>query len=157
MPSAPAPRRTRGRRRRVRGDDRGATALEFALVAPIAILVIATLTTFALHMTYSALADHTARVGLQKGVLRMSTGYATEAEVKASIESVFAGNVLGNPDTVQLVRQDAVPGQGDTVRVRVTYTVAPVDAAAGLAPPGPLRDVLRQLATITRTAEGRAE
>ena len=145
-------------RRRSR-DDRGATAVEFALVVPLALLLIGSIVTFALHMTYSALADHAARVALKKAVIRTSAGYPTEAQVRQTAADLFAAGLLGSPTDLDMTRGGgtAPVGQGDTVTIRVTYDLPAVRSAAGLVPFAGLRDRLVDLATVSRTAEGRAE
>lgn len=143
-------------RRRLRGDS-GATAVEFALVVPVALLLLGSILVFALHMTYAALADHAARVGLKKAVIRTSQGYPSDAAVRTTVDNLFANSLLGDPTSLTVERQDDRVAQGDTVRVTVVYTVPAVRRATGLVPFDGLRDSLRQLAVITRVADGRAE
>lgn len=142
--------------RRLRGDT-GATAVEFALVVPVALLLMGSILVFALHMTYAALADHAARVGLKKAVLRTSQGYPSEGAVRTTVDDLFANSLLGDPTSLQVERQDGTVAQGDTVKVTVVYTVPAVRTASGLVPFAGLRESLRKLATVTRVADGRAE
>lgn len=149
--------------RRLRGD-RGATAVEFAIVLPIALLLIATVLLFALRMTYAALADHAARVGLKKATIRTSQGYPSDAAVRTTVDGLFAADLLGTPTSFTVTRTllaDSRPGQGDPIRVQVAYTVPGFSAASVLVPElGPfkgLRASLQDLGTVTRTADGRSE
>ena len=147
-------------RRRARGD-RGAAAVEFALVVPIALVVVAAILLFGLHMTYAALADHSARVALKTASLRTSGGYPSESAVRTKVDGLFAADLLGGPTSFTLSRQKTPVAQGDTVSVRVVYRVPAVQAASGLvpdiAPFKGLRASLQRLGSVTRRAEGRAE
>lgn len=143
-------------RDRLRGD-RGATAVEFALVVPVALLLIGSILVFALHMTYAALADHAARVALKKAVIRTSAGYPTDAQVRQTTDDLFPNGLLGDPTSVTVVREDDTVAQGDTVHVTVVYRVPAIRTAVGLVPFADLRDSLRKLATVTRVADGRSE
>lgn len=129
---------------------------------PVALILIATITVFALHMTYAALADHAARVGLKKATIRTSAGYPTQAGVETTVDGLFANDLLGDPTEVSLVREGAATVlQGDPVTVSVTYTLPAVAAAAGLVAGievfGDFSDALFDLSTVTRTARGRSE
>lgn len=144
--------------------DRGATAVEFALVVPVALMLIGTIFVFAMYMTYAALADHAARIGLDRAVIRTSVGYATEGEVKTTVDALFPNDLLGDPTDVKLTRQ-TIPAsrasgkiaQGDTIRVLVRYNVPVVQTASGIIPFDGLRAKLKALGTVSRVAEGRAE
>jgi Flp pilus assembly protein TadG len=146
--------------RRTRGD-RGATSVEFALMLPVALLLIGSIVVLALHMTYAALADHAARVGLKKAVIRTSAGYPTDAAVRTTVDGLFGSDLLGGPQSLTVTRQDGIPAQGDTVRVTVVYQVPAVSKAAALVPDAPIFDGVRagmeRLAVIRRVAEGRSE
>jgi Flp pilus assembly protein TadG len=143
--------------RRVRGDT-GATAVEVALVLPVLLLLLGGVLAFGLHLTYSALAGHTAEVALRKATLRTSTGYPTAAQVDASVRAMPLTNLLGDPSApveLTVVSTTGRQRQGDRVTVTVSYDVPALRAAAGAV--FGLRGVFERLATIERTVDGRLE
>lgn len=143
--------------RRLRGDS-GATAVEVALVLPILLLLLGGVLSLGLHMTYSALAGHTAEVALRKATIRTSTGYPTQAQVDSSVRAMPLTDVLGDPSepvSLQVVSPTGRQRQGDRVTVTVAYDVPALRAAAGAV--YGLRTVFERLATIERTVQGRLE
>ena len=136
--------------------------MEFALVYPIAIVVIGAIVLFGLHMTYAALADHAARVALKTASIRTVQGYPSESAVRTKVDGLFASDLLGGPREFSMTRTSgARVMQGDPVSVRVEYRVPAIQAASRLIPRVKpftgLRESLQSLASVTRRAEGRAE
>lgn len=151
--------------RRIRSRDAGATSVEFALVLPLFLTLIAGVLVFGLAMFYAGLAEHAARTGLRKAVIRTSTGYPGAAAVRSTINTSLAG-LLPDPtnSNATLVVRDPVDAavnprgaQGDRVTVTVEYDLPAVGAALRLIPDNALRAAMADLATVERTAEGRLE
>lgn len=130
--------------------DRGAAALETALVVPVVLLLTGAVLLMGLRTVYASLAEHSARVAARHATIRQPT-YPTEAQVEDAAANAVPAGLLGRP----AVRYDR-PGvlrQGQRVVVTVRYDV-PVLRFADLLVPGV--DMSR-LAVIERTATGRLE
>lgn len=109
--------------RRLRGE-RGANAVEFALVAPLLFGLIAVAITGGLAFTHYALvhrsAEHAARVAavpsMDMQMVRRS--YATDEEVE---DAASQAAVLFEPTTVEVSCRPSTCAEGGRVTVRVTY------------------------------------
>lgn len=146
---------------RRRRDDEGSTAIETALTLQVTLMLLGGIFVFGLHMVYSGLAEHAARVGLRQATLQSSSGYATEAQVLAKVKALYPVQVMGDPTSLVLTAAapagDPTAGQGDTVTVTVTYHVPGLAKAVELLPDSGLRDAFASFANITRRATGRKE
>jgi Flp pilus assembly protein TadG len=162
------------RRRRARHVDRGAVAVEFALVFPLAALLLAFLIAVGLRVFWSALADNVARAAARYAAVANSQGHYpqgnapvdTMQSVTAHAATAYQG-VLGNPQSVTgsdctsagtgNTDENACDGlpltsafqctrEGDLIAVRVQYHV-PLIGALGLS----------DFATVTHVARARCE
>lgn len=139
-------------------DDRGATAVETAIVLPVTLALLAGVFVFGLHMAYAGIADHAARVGLRTASVRTGRTYASQTDVENKIKGLAPSSFMGNPTSVVLSSVNpGTPGQGDEVSVSVTYDVPGLVSAINLLPTKDLRDAFAGFAVITRTASGRKE
>jgi Flp pilus assembly protein TadG len=139
--------------------DAGATAVEFAIVLPLLLTLIGSLLALGLHMTYAALAQHAANIGLRTAVVPTAGGgYPSDAQVRARLASSLGG-VLPAPQPEPVLDDPATGSrrQGDPLTVRVTYQVPVVSAAARLVPVPGLRSAFDALGSVTGTARGRRE
>lgn len=137
--------------------DEGATALEFALVLPVIVVV----TFFALYgamfFFYSAVADHVARsvarqVSIPTGQSGSAYPDATAATVVTDAKNA-AGGFIPNPDSAVATKSPSTgtPQQGDMVTVTVTYKL-PVLSSISSVIPG-----FSSITTITRSASERRQ
>ena len=140
-------------------EDRGSTAVETALVLPVALTILAGTLVFALHLVYAGLAEHAARSGLHRATVHSVGGFADTATIKQHVDDLFPAALLGKPKLLEITTTSpaATPGQGDLVQISVTYVVPGISTASDLLPNAALKNTLRSLATITRTASGRRE
>jgi len=143
---------------------RGAVALEFALVFPVALTVLAAIIYLGLQATYSGLAEHGVRNAARFGGIKsLASGtYPTDAQIRTVGAKVDA--LLGTPLSVTVARKagsagtvDCVlsgPGKrcgdGDVITVTATYDAGALGAIAAV--PG-----FPGGGTITRTATARFE
>jgi len=118
----------------VRGDERGAVLVEFALTLPLLLFVVVGILDFGWVFQQYQVVTNAAREGARMAVL---PGYA-EGDVKSRVAGFLtAGGVAGTPTTS--VADDLVtPGAGaapftvKTVTVTVTYTFKYLGAIANL-------------------------
>ncbi|MGH9165222.1 MAG: TadE/TadG family type IV pilus assembly protein [Acidimicrobiales bacterium] len=148
-------------------DQRGAAAVEFALVAIPALILLFGIMYLALLATYSGLAEHGVRNAARFGGLRSiaSGNYPSTDEIRDVGAKVDA--ILGKPISVIVTRtggsaSTALPcspvtaaglrkcGDGDVLTVTAIYDAGALGALAGF--PG-----IPGGATITRTATARFE
>ncbi|MEO7443618.1 MAG: TadE family protein [Acidimicrobiales bacterium] len=144
---------------------RGAVALEFALVFPVALTLLAGIMYLGLHATYSGLAEHGVRNAARYGGIRsLASGtYPTDAEITTGGAKVDV--LLGTPMSVVVSRRGGSGssnlacvvsgagrrcGDGDVITVTARYNagaLTPLISLMGIAGDG----------TITRTATARFE
>jgi Flp pilus assembly protein TadG len=134
---------------RRRADDRGAAAVEFAVVGLVAIMLLFGLILLGLHASYSGLAEHGARKAARTAAVKsLRAGrYPSDDEVRAA--AAVPNGVLGTPVAVTVERHagsgsSEVPctvdgsgrgcNEGDVVIVTVTYRTPGVAAAASIIP-----------------------
>lgn len=144
---------------------RGAVSLEFALVFPVAMLLLGGIIYLGLYATYSGLAEHGVRQAARFGGIKsLASGtYPTDAEVRTIGAKVDP--LLGTPLSVAVSRTagagtSALPcvvsgagrrcGDGDVITVTATYDAGALSAIAAV--PG-----LPGSGTITRSATARFE
>ena len=109
-------------------DERGATAVEFALVAPIVLMFILFTMYGGFAVFYGAVADHVARTVARQvsiptssdGMSYPDQGSSGQATVRADANKA-AGTLLPNPDSVTVTSARPQAGPGDEVTVTVTY------------------------------------
>jgi Flp pilus assembly protein TadG len=146
-------RRTRLRTKR----DDGATAVEFAIVAPVVFAVCFFALYGALYFFYSAVASHVARAVVRQVSIPISqtgSGYPDSSQATLNADaSTAAGSMLPSPTSVTSKSAPATgtPQQGDFVTITVTYKLPVLDQLASLIPGMSAMD------TITSTASGRRQ
>lgn len=150
---------------RIRRNEAGAVAVEFALITPLLLTFIGGLFAIGLHVAYAGLADNAAREGLRKATIRQSgVGYGDQAAVLAAINDKKPGFLPDAlpADVTCTVGTSTAPcpvekrnRQGDTVTVTVTFRLPGVTSALRLVPfvGGGLSDI----SEVTRSAKGRRE
>jgi Flp pilus assembly protein TadG len=143
---------------------RGAFALEFAFVFPIALLLLGAIMYLGMNAAYSGLAEHGVRKAARFGSIRsLASGtYPSDAEIRSIGARV--DTLLGTPLSVTVVRQTGAGstrvacnlsgstrrcGDGDVITVTATYDSGVLAALARLVPGVPDE--------VTRTATARFE
>lgn len=136
-----------------RKSERGATALEFVLVAPLAIFLVGALLTLGMHAFVSVAINSAARDGVRYASTRVSNRdpYPTDAEIASYIASEKIPGFLPAPDVTVT---SSGSGAGSRVTVTVEYQNLPLLSAAGI--------MLRALGAtgvddIAKSASGRRE
>lgn len=165
-------------------DDRGAVAVEFALVFPLAVMMLAFITGIGVWVFWSALADNATRSATRYASVPNTAGHWPKGN--ASVDGMssvtdFAGGayggLLGTPTTlVGSNCHDRSPGDesncepaslgltagvqcqhtGDLLTVRVSYHVPGLSGLQSLINAMPGVD-LNGLSTVTHTARARCE
>ena len=102
-----------------RTDDSGATAVEFALVAPIVFLLIFGALYGAVYAYYSAVAAHVARAVARDAAIPEHGVYPSTAD-EVTVADHATGTMMPNPTSVSVTPTPAV-GEGNAVTVTVTY------------------------------------
>jgi Flp pilus assembly protein TadG len=129
--------------------DEGATALEFALVAPVLFILIFVVIYAGMYYFYAAVADHVARAVARDASIPSHGVYPTEVDEKAVADST-AGTLLPSPTSVGLSSTPRA-AEGDELTVTVTYDIP------GLTTVGQLLRFLPKSGTLTRTVTVRYE
>jgi Flp pilus assembly protein TadG len=118
--------------RPARWREHGAELIEFAIVVPLLILLLAGIFDFGMMFrTYEAVTN-AAREGARVGVL---PGYA-DADVQARVDAYMAASGLPGPYTVSVANTSVATGAGTftarsvTVNYNYTFAVLPVIGAA---------------------------
>jgi len=131
-------------------DDAGATAIEFALVAPVVILLVFTALYGAVYAYYSAVAAHVARA-VSRDASIPDHGVYPSAANEVTVANNASGTMMPNATSVTVTPTPAV-GEGNAVAVTVTYdlpALARIGAVLPFAPQPP--------STISRTVTVRYE
>jgi Flp pilus assembly protein TadG len=102
-----------------RSNESGATAVEFALVAPVVILLIFGALYGGFYYYYTAAAAHVARATARDASIPDHGRYPSAADEMAYAKQA-AGRMLPNPTSVAVQAIPAV-GEGNAVTVTVTY------------------------------------
>lgn len=138
-------------------DERGATAVELAIILPLVLLFVGLLLFGGFYALYASTADHAASEAARYASIRQgnssSAPYPTEAEVAAMVNAdVLPGFV---PDAeILLTSLSEDPNEGDRVTVTIHLEDLPVLSIAS----GFLSAVgLDGFDDITRTASGRRQ
>lgn len=164
-----------------RRDDRGAVAVEFALVFPLAVVMIGFLTALGLRVFWAALADNATRSAVHYASIANTArhypkGNATVDGMK-SVSSQAGGaysGVLGSATVTGSVCSDPVEANcdpsvlplaanfqcdksGNLITVEVTYQVPGLSGLQGLINAIPGAPDVTQLATVTNIATARCE
>lgn len=170
---------SRGRLRgSLRRDDGGAVTVEFALVFPLALLLIGALLSFGLRSLWQAGAGYTARDLARYASIACLGGTVNPTYPDMPLTAVTScsggtpqtlaqrangelGGWIGTPTSVTSVATNGTdrPHVGDLVSVTVTYRVPGVTALTGFvnAIPGLGSLDLTPLATVSATATARRE
>ena len=139
-------------RRRAAAKEEGATAVEFALIFPLVVLVCFFALYCGLFFFYSAVADHVARtvarqVSIPVGATGTTYPDANPATVVSDAKSA-AGSLIPNPSAaIATSSPTGTPSAGDLVTVSVTYKLPVISGFPGFS----------SLATITRSASERRQ
>jgi len=137
-------------------DDSGATAVEFALVFPVVLMVMMFALYGAMYFYYSAVAGHVARtVTRQISIPVGQTGSTYPAEDLASLKSRadnVGGSMIPNVSGVSAHNQgnDPTPEEGDLVTVTITYKLPVMTQLASFIPGLSAIDTISQTATERR-------
>jgi len=110
-------------------DDRGAAAVELALVTPLLLLILFGIIDFGRMLHAQVTLTEAAREGARAAVVRSS--------VAARVDAV--ANALSGPHTVDAVSCPSKPTDANDANVTVRYTfsfVTPIGAIAGMFPGG---------------------
>lgn len=127
--------------------DRGATALELALLAPLLLTIVGGLLVFGLRSFYGGVADYSAKEAARHASIPDGTrtadgrrAYPSEAAVGAAAASAVPG-ILGAPSAVEVCPPTCTPAcsscssrEGQPVAVTVTWDVPVLTAALSLVP-----------------------
>lgn len=137
-------------------NDRGATAVEFALVAPVALFLIGAVLVFGFYGVFNAIAQNAVREAARFASVPsdpFAAIYPDDGAVYAHLVSE-APSVMGAPTSFTVTRVGgSVPGNGDIVTVTATFDTPVLDALEGLLQGAGLGG----LTEITRTASARME
>jgi Flp pilus assembly protein TadG len=143
-------------RRRPLSDDTGATAVEFALVFPVVLMVSFFALYGAMYFYYSAVAGHVARtVTRQLSIPVGQTGNSYPAEDTTSLISRadnVGGSMIPNASGATAHNQgnDPTPEEGDLVTVTITYKLPVMSQLASVIPGLSAIDSISQSATERR-------
>ncbi len=132
---------------RLRSGQRGATALEVALLIPLLVSAIAMVAATGLRMLYLGLAEHEARTMARiAGIRTTSSQTSPYPDNTAAARLTLCGRgampVPGatyNPSTnCQIVKEPNLssPSEGDLVTVMLSYRVTPIQGLVGWLPAG---------------------
>jgi Flp pilus assembly protein TadG len=129
--------------------DEGATAVEFAIVAPVVFILLFVVIYAGMYYFYAAVADHVARAVARDASIPSHGVYPSETDESAVAQQV-TGRLMPAPTSVGL---SATPraAEGNELTVTVTYDVP------GLANLGRLLPFLPTSGTLTRTVTVRYE
>jgi Flp pilus assembly protein TadG len=107
----------------MRGTDqsqRGASVVEFAIIAPLFIAVLFAIVEFGLVIYTKSMITHATREGARFGVV-YCTPRRTDAEIRAIVQNYLDTCALTNPATVTVTGAGGAPGADLTVQVDYTY------------------------------------
>ena len=157
-------------RRRLSNDDGGATAVEFSLLLPIALLFIGFLLALGMRTLWAGLAEDSARSLARYGAIRTSTGAYPNRPALVTKSGNLLGGILGTP-TITMTQSSAsggaynqdsattpTSGEGDILYVTVSYRVPGVSILTDLVRGIPLIGFdMSGLSTVTETSSARRE
>lgn len=128
-----------------RRDDTGATAIELALVLPVAITLIFVALYVGMYYFYAASAEHVARVVGRDASIPTHHVYPSEADEQTVAENA-AGYLRPHLTGVSLTPVPAV-GEGNALTVTVSYTLPGLAKVGSLLPflPHPSGDLSRSV------------
>lgn len=131
--------------RRTRKDE-GATAVEFAIVAPVVFVAIFAVVYAGIYFFYAAVADHIARVVAHDAVLPSHGVYPNVGDETALAKST-AGSLLPDPTSVSL-SPTTTAAEGNELTVTVTYDIPGLATVKGLLPFLPASGHLTRTVTV---------
>src|SRR4051794_37986983 len=118
-------------------DDSGATAVEFAIVLPIAITFIGVALYAGMYFFYAATAGHVARIVARDASIPSHGVYPSTAdELRVAHDAVThdgAEALLPDPTSIRLTPQPAV-GEGNELTVTVTYQLPGLSTVGRILP-----------------------
>lgn len=130
---------------RPRKDD-GATAVEFALVAPIVFLLIFVVIYAGMYFFYAAVADHIAQVVARDAAVPSHGAYPSADDEDALARSK-AGTLLPAPTSVDLTPTPSA-AEGNELTVTVTYDIPGLSTVSQLLPFLPKSGTLSRAVTV---------
>lgn len=131
--------------RRIRKDD-GATAVEFAIVAPILFLTIFAVIYAGMYFFYAAVADHIARVVARDASIPSHGSYPSASD-ETALASNTAGTLLPAPTSISLTPTPTA-AEGNELTVTVTYDIPGLTTIEGLLPFMPATGHLTRTVTV---------
>jgi Flp pilus assembly protein TadG len=143
-------------RRLIRGE-RGATAVEFALIVPVLLGIVAFVVVAGLRLVYVGLAENEARSMARAASIRSAPSVAYgDATAAGRLTLCNAGTmVLAGADYVasadcvfQDFKKSSTAGEGDIVKVTLTYRITSIQGLLSWLPTG----VVNGLTNITASA-----
>ncbi|RJR33847.1 MAG: pilus assembly protein [Deltaproteobacteria bacterium] len=103
------------------GKQRGASTVEFALIAPLFIALLFAIVEFGMILYTKGMLTHAAREGARYGVV-FSTPRRTTAEITTKVREYLDLSGLTNTATVAVTYPDGTSDSGKRLRVDVNYT-----------------------------------
>jgi Flp pilus assembly protein TadG len=104
--------------------ERGVAAVEFALVAPVLVLLLFTIIEFSLVLFDKAVITNASREGARFGSVHDPTGAVDNAAIQAVVNNYLSNHLisLGSANTAVVQPQRGIPTADDlTVTVNYTY------------------------------------
>ena len=104
--------------------ERGVAAVEFALVAPLLVLLLFTIIEFSLVLFDKAVITNASREGARFGTVHDPTGTVDDAAIQAVVNTYLSNHLisLGSANTAVVLTQSGIPTAEDlTVTVSYAY------------------------------------
>jgi Flp pilus assembly protein TadG len=140
----------------VKRSERGATAVEFALIAPLVLFLIGALLALGFYGVFNAIVQNAVREAARFAAVPVDPYadlYPSEDAVRAHLVAE-APSVMGSPSSFALRRTGgSSPGNGDIVTVTVTYRTPVLSSIKGLLQGAGLGGLIE----ISRSASARME
>jgi Flp pilus assembly protein TadG len=140
----------------VKRSERGAMAVEFALIAPLVLFLIGALLALGFYGVFNAIVQNAVREAARFAAVPVDPYadlYPSEDAVRAHLVAE-APSVMGSPSSFALTRTGgSSPGNGDIVTVTVTYRTPVLSSIKGLLQGAGLGGLIE----ISRSASARME
>ena len=140
-------------------DESGATAVEFALVVPVFLTIVAMIVVVALRMVYAGLAENEARSMARTASMRTSAlSTSPYPDATAAARLTLCGNgalpIAGaaysaaTDCTFTDLKKGSTAAEGDIVKVTLTYRITAIDGLTSWLPAG----ITSSLDSVSATA-----